>query len=113
LSLFATLSAAVLTGAATPVSITAYQDASSSARPWQQIVPPVSGIMAGAAVTTEPGTAVSRARGVLYTQYATTARIVRVRVQVGQVERVYDVISSREVDSVLVLELEALWEDGA
>ncbi len=113
MSLFATLSAAVLTGAATPVSITEYQDANNSARPWLSLTHPVAGIMAGASVSTEPGTAVSRARSVLYTQYDTTARVVRVRVLVGSKERVYDVISSRVIDGVLVLELETLWEDGA
>ena len=115
MSLFATLSALVLTGAATPVSITAYQDANNSARPWLQLKPPAYGIMTGDAVNTEPGTAVSRARGMLYTQLVNTARIVRVRVLVGSMEmdRVYDVISSRVIDGVRVLELETLWEDGA
>ena len=113
MSLFATLSALVLTGAATPVSITAYQDANNSARPWLQLKPPAYGIMTGDAVNTEPGTAVSRARGMLYTQFVNTARIVRVRVLVVSMERVYDVISSRVIDGVRVLELETLWEDGA
>ena len=92
MSLFATLSATVLTGAATPVSITAYQDANPyppyNTRPWLSRTSPVAGIMAGASVSTEPGTAVSRARGMLYTQLVIPARIVRVRVQVGPVERV-------------------------
>ncbi len=112
MSLLATLSALVLAGAAAPVSITAYQDANNSARPWLRLEPPAYGIMTGDAVNTEPGTAVSRARGMLYTQLVIPARIVRVRVQVGPVERVYDVVSSRVVDGVLVLELETLWEDG-
>ncbi len=118
MNLFATLSALVLTGAATPVSITAYQDANpyppyNIDRTWLSLGSPLAGIMAGASVSTEPGTAVSRARGMLYTQQLVIpARIVRVRVQVGPVERVYDVVSSRVVDGVLVLELETLWEDG-
>lgn len=103
----------VLTGAATPVSMTAYQDANNSVRPWLRLEPPAYGIMTGDAVNTEPGTAVSRARGMLYTQFVTTARIVRVLVLVVSMERVYDVISSRVIDGVLVLELETLWEDGA
>ena len=113
MSLLATLSALVLTGAATPVSITAYQDANNSARPWSQLKPPAYGIMTGDAVNTEPGTAVSRARGMLYTQLVNTVRIVRVCVLVGSMDRVYDVISSRVIDGVRVLELETLWEDGA
>lgn len=115
MSLYSTISSLVLTGAATPVSITAYQDANNSSRPWLRLEPPTYGIMTGDAVNTEPGTAVSRARGMLYTQFAITDRIVRVRVLVVSMERerVYDVISSRVIDGVLVLELETLWEDGA
>jgi len=77
------------------------------------IKPPAPGILAGAIVDTEPDTAVSRARGVLYTQFAPPARIVRVRVLLDSVERVYDVSSARAVDGMLVLELASLWEDGA
>ena len=104
----------VLTGAATPVSITAYQDAGNSARPWLLIKPPAPGILAGAIVDTEPDTAVSRARGVLYAQFVTptSTRIVRVRVRLDVEERIYDVSSARAVDGMLVLELASLWEDG-
>ena len=113
MSLFATLSAVVLTGAATPVSIVRYQTGWPT-REWTTPDPPVPAVLVGQRGDVDVGSAAVQYRAILYVQSEPPIAWTTARVTLDQdgAQRTYDVISQHVMDGVTALELSALMEDG-